>query len=160
MGGTVTVWALHLPEGTAWQAQHFAGMVACCTSQKVTVPAFPVTSAKEAKARERWKGLSSHKHNSKQCIRLQHLDWEGVHIGRQLRFAVKTCVHAVLCGNLPAGARLQLSKFRRRCRRDSIGGCQHAGDDSCETLADVFCSQLIKFSNFQSHLMEINGHQP
>jgi hypothetical protein len=44
MGGAVTVWALHLPEGVAWQAWRFAGMAACCTSQKVTTPEFPVTS--------------------------------------------------------------------------------------------------------------------
>jgi hypothetical protein len=45
MGGTVTVWALHLPEGAAWQAQRVVGMVACHASQKVTAPEFPVTSA-------------------------------------------------------------------------------------------------------------------
>jgi hypothetical protein len=45
MGGTVTVRALCLPEGMAWQAQHFEGTAACCTSQKVTAPEFPVTSA-------------------------------------------------------------------------------------------------------------------
>jgi hypothetical protein len=44
MGGTVTVWALCLPEGTAWWVWRFAGMAACCASQKVTVPVFSVTS--------------------------------------------------------------------------------------------------------------------
>jgi hypothetical protein len=44
MGDTVTFWALHPPGGTAWQAWRFAGTVACCASQKVTTPVFPVTS--------------------------------------------------------------------------------------------------------------------
>jgi hypothetical protein len=44
MGGAVTVWALHLPEGMAWQAWRFVGFVACHASQKVTMPEFPVTS--------------------------------------------------------------------------------------------------------------------
>jgi hypothetical protein len=29
----------------AWQAWRFVGVVVCCTSQKVTTPVFPVTSA-------------------------------------------------------------------------------------------------------------------
>jgi hypothetical protein len=44
MGGTVTIGALHLPEGVAWQAWRFVGAAACHASQKVTVPEFPVTS--------------------------------------------------------------------------------------------------------------------
>jgi hypothetical protein len=44
MGDTVTFWAMHLPGGTAWQAWRFVGAVACHTSQKVTMPVFPVTS--------------------------------------------------------------------------------------------------------------------
>jgi hypothetical protein len=44
MGGTVTVWALHLPEGMARDAQGFAGTGGPCTSQKATMPEFPVTS--------------------------------------------------------------------------------------------------------------------
>jgi hypothetical protein len=44
MGGTVTVWALHLPEGMARDAQGFAGTGGPCASQKATAPEFPVTS--------------------------------------------------------------------------------------------------------------------
>jgi hypothetical protein len=50
IGGMVTVWALHLPEAMAWQVQRFGGMVVCHTSQKVTVPAFPVTTSKGMRA--------------------------------------------------------------------------------------------------------------
>jgi hypothetical protein len=44
MGGMVTVWALHLPEGAARDAQGFVGVGGPCTSQKATMPEFPVTS--------------------------------------------------------------------------------------------------------------------
>jgi hypothetical protein len=47
MGGAVTFWAPHPPGGAAWQVQRFAGMAACCASQKVTVSVFPVTSVVE-----------------------------------------------------------------------------------------------------------------
>jgi hypothetical protein len=44
MGGVVTIWALHLPEGVARDAQGFVGIGGPCASQKATVPEFPVTS--------------------------------------------------------------------------------------------------------------------
>jgi hypothetical protein len=44
MGGMVTIWALHLPEGMARDAWGFVGIGGPCTSQKATTPEFPVTS--------------------------------------------------------------------------------------------------------------------
>jgi hypothetical protein len=58
MGGVITFWALCPPGGAAWQAQHFAGIVACCTSQKVTVPVFPVTSAAAHECEDGWPQLA------------------------------------------------------------------------------------------------------
>jgi hypothetical protein len=47
MGGTVTIWAPHLPEGASWWVWRFAGTVARHASQKVTAPVFPVTSVED-----------------------------------------------------------------------------------------------------------------
>jgi hypothetical protein len=44
MGGIVTIWALHLPEGAARDARGFVGIGGPCASQKATAPEFPVTS--------------------------------------------------------------------------------------------------------------------
>ncbi len=50
MGGTVTVWALHLPEGMARDVWGFVGIGGPYTSQKATTPEFPVASATAAAA--------------------------------------------------------------------------------------------------------------